>query len=74
MNTVVIYGPPGCGKAFRAVDLMFHHGCSRVQEEWDGESPLLPGTLALTNVEPPYAVDVDRIIFFHAKSIAPADQ
>lgn len=69
MKTIVIHGPQGCGKTTNAEVLMMYHGCARVQDDWDGEAPLQPGTLALTNREPPYAVDVDLVIRFAGETI-----
>lgn len=72
MRTVVVFGPQGCGKTRNAERLMMAYGCSRVQEEWDGLAPLPPGTLALTNLAPPYGVDVDEAVSFGVAKTAAA--
>ena len=35
VNTVVVYGPQGCGKSVRSAELMARFGCTRVQDDWD---------------------------------------
>lgn len=61
---VVVYGPAGCGKSRAAESLMMRFGCSGLQDEWDGVSPLDSGVLALTNVPPPYyGVDAQVVLF-----------
>lgn len=64
MSRVVVYGPQGCGKSTQAGSLMMRYGCQRVQEEWDGVSPIHAYTLVLTNLQPPYGVDVDLLVDF----------
>lgn len=58
MALVIIYGPQGSGKTKHAEALKQHFGCTRIVE-WD-ERPqgqaLRDGDLALTNLEPPFAV------------------
>ncbi|MCU7904465.1 MAG: hypothetical protein KZQ76_01185 [Candidatus Thiodiazotropha sp. (ex Epidulcina cf. delphinae)] len=64
-NSVVVYGPQGCGKTMVAEQLKEHFGCIEVNDdEWDGSIPLRDGVLVLTDVSPPYAVAVQRIINF----------
>ncbi len=63
-KTVVVYGPQGCGKSRNAGALMVRYGCERVQDNWDGVSPIAPGALVMTNVHPPYAVGVDVVVPF----------
>ncbi|MEW8000692.1 MAG: hypothetical protein AB2795_19275 [Candidatus Thiodiazotropha endolucinida] len=66
-NTVVVYGPQGCGKTMVAEQLKEHFGCTEVKDdEWDGSTLLREGELALTNVPPPYAVSVQKIIKFES--------
>lgn len=64
MKTVIVYGPQGCGKSQHADLLLAMFGCSLLVDGWDGESSLQDGSLALTNVEPPYAVQADRVLSF----------
>ena len=48
-NTVVIHGPQGCGKTRNAQALAAHFGCSRVVDDWNGQSKIEEGSLVLTN-------------------------
>lgn len=48
---VIVSGPQGCGKTRFAEQLSDVFGCERIVDEWDGESELQPGDLALTNAE-----------------------
>jgi hypothetical protein len=61
---VVVYGPPGCGKSQQSESLKAQFGCSSIVDEWDGQSPLPDGALALTHLAPPFAVAVDRAVAF----------
>ncbi|MCU7839753.1 MAG: ATP-binding protein [Candidatus Thiodiazotropha sp. (ex Troendleina suluensis)] len=64
-NSVVVFGPQGCGKTTVAEQLKEYFGCSEVNDdEWDGCTPLREGVLVLTNVAPPYVVPVERVIDF----------
>jgi len=51
-RTVIVYGPQGCGKTNASDRLMRHFGCTELVDDWDGESPLPDGALALTNRKP----------------------
>ncbi len=53
LQTIVIYGPQGCGKTQHAQALATHFSCLFIADEWDGVQPLPDGVLALTNVNPP---------------------
>ena len=58
MPLVIIYGPQGTGKGLHAEALKKHFGCQRIVE-WDNpkrSEMLRDGDLALTNLEPPFAV------------------
>lgn len=46
--TIIVHGPPGCGKTRNKERLRQHFGATRVVDEWDGKTPLRPGDLALT--------------------------
>ena len=46
-SPVVIYGPQGCGKTRNAQALAAHFGCSRIVDDWDGQSKIEDGCLVL---------------------------
>ena len=71
---MVIHGKPGCGKTLCATYLKARYQCRRVLDEWDGQTPLAPGDLALTHVAPPYQVDVDVVESFDDALEAEIDQ
>lgn len=48
-STVVIHGPQGCGKTRNARALAAHFGCSRIVDDWDGQSKIEEGSLVLIN-------------------------
>jgi MoxR-like ATPase len=48
-NTVVIHGPQGCGKTRNAQALAAHFGCSRIVDDWNGQSKIEEGSLVLIN-------------------------
>ncbi|MCH2341476.1 hypothetical protein ACGFZ7_16365 [Pseudomonas sp. NPDC047963] len=45
---IIIVAPQGAGKTTHAQALKEAFGCSRIVDEWNGLSKLLPGDLALT--------------------------
>ncbi len=50
-NTVVIHGPPGCGKTVHQDELAKRFGCTAIVDCWrdrDHRQPLTPGALHLT--------------------------
>lgn len=47
-----------------AVSRLVRFGCTRVQDDWNGSSPIAPGVLALTNALPPYAAMADVVVHF----------
>lgn len=47
-STVVIHGPQGCGKTRNAQALAAHFGCSRIVDDWNGQSKI-EGSLVLIN-------------------------
>lgn len=51
-NTIVVYGPQGCGKTRQAQTLAAQHGCESIVDEWHEGAALVPGALHLTNVRP----------------------
>jgi hypothetical protein len=51
-RTVVVCAPQGAGKTKYAEALRAMFGCSSIVDDWDGESPLPAGALALTNSMP----------------------
>ena len=48
-NTVLIHGPQGCGKTRNAQALAAHFGCSRIVDDWNGQSKIEEGSLVLIN-------------------------
>jgi hypothetical protein len=48
VNTIIVYGPPGCGKTYHADVLLAHFGLSRLVDEWGPCYPLQAGALHLT--------------------------
>lgn len=50
---VIIIALQGVGKSLNAAQLMSALGCSRVVEEWNGQTPLQPGDMALTCLDVP---------------------
>ncbi len=48
-STVVIHGPQGCGKTRNAQALAAHFGCSRIVDDWNGQSKIEEGSLVLIN-------------------------
>lgn len=49
-NTVVVFGPRGCGKTFNANALAAHFGLHIVVDDWDPHMHrLTPGALHLSN-------------------------
>jgi len=49
-RTIIIVAPQGSGKTQHAQKLKEKLGCTRIVDEWDGQTPLRPGDLALTNL------------------------
>lgn len=47
---IVIVGPQASGKTHNAEAFRTHYGMKRIVDDWDGETNLCPGDLALTNV------------------------
>ena len=58
---IIITGSQGSGKTTHAKALMQHFGCDILVDDWDGRSPLLDGTLALTNHPDPDAAQSNEI-------------
>jgi hypothetical protein len=50
MSTIIVYGPQGCGKTLVAPALRRCFGCRSIVDDWDGEGPLPPESLVLTNL------------------------
>lgn len=48
---LIIVGPQASGKTKNAAFFLKVFGCTRLVEDWDGQSSLVSGDLALTNVE-----------------------
>lgn len=62
LQSVVVYGPQGCGKSMKAPELLQQFGCVEIVDEWDGQTNLHPGQLALTHLVPPYQGPVDLVV------------
>ena len=51
--TVIVYGPPACGKTRNARKLARHFGVKKIVDNWwPAEHALTPGALHLTNEHP----------------------
>jgi hypothetical protein len=61
--TVIVYGPPACGKTRASGFLARHFGCDSIVDGWNGRDVLPPNCLALT-VEKP-ALQGARVFAFH---------
>jgi hypothetical protein len=65
-NSVVVYGPQGCGKTSNAEALLKRFGKKHLIDGWDGLSRLDDNVLALTDVEPPYGDDIGFVKYSEA--------
>lgn len=61
-QTIIVHGPQGCGKSRNAQGLQHRFGCTSITDGWDGRKSLQPGTLALTNCEPPFKSDKGALV------------
>lgn len=59
---VIIVGPQGSGKTTNAAKLMKIFGAARLVDDWDGQTPLQDGDLALTNSDYLPAVMRGRVL------------
>lgn len=50
--TVYVSAPQGAGKTRHAEALCALFGCTGIVDEWDGSSPVPPGSLVLTQMVP----------------------
>lgn len=48
-RTYILVGPQGIGKSTHAARLAKLLGCRAIQDEWNGQDLIHPGTLAITN-------------------------
>ena len=53
MKSVIVYGPPGCGKTRNKKLLMMYFNLSKVQDEWSPGQDVPEDTLLLTTVPMP---------------------
>ena len=60
-KAVIIYGPQGCGKTCRAIELATFYGKTRIIDDWQPGMPLPSDALVLTSVE-----GVEGAIYFTA--------
>lgn len=78
MKSVIIYGPPKCGKTRNRVRLARRFGLTKIIDGWDEHtskvplSKLLEGHLVLTNCRPSWASEKNRRVmsFEHAMKLA----
>lgn len=49
--TVIVYGPPGCGKTLRKEAIRRHFSCPLVIDEWQPGQRLTIGAVHLTNAQ-----------------------
>ncbi|WP_191126167.1 dATP/dGTP diphosphohydrolase domain-containing protein [Mesorhizobium sp. B2-1-2] len=49
MNTVIVYGPQGCGKTTNAEALLKHFGCEGIEDGWSLNEHIQAGALHLTD-------------------------
>jgi hypothetical protein len=53
MQSLVVYGPKGCGKTKNAARLAKHFGLSQIIDDWcEGQTIPAQGALVLTQSEP----------------------
>lgn len=51
-KTVIVFGPPGCGKTRNAAALKRFYGCNAIIDEWEEGDRVSPGALHLTIQQP----------------------
>lgn len=49
MNTIIVYGPQGCGKTTNAEALRKHFGCDEIIDDWESDRSAKEGSLHLTS-------------------------
>ena len=52
MKTVIVYGPPRCGKTRNKASLAKHFGCDTVVDGWSEDQPIVQGALHLALKKP----------------------
>ncbi len=50
MNSIIVYGPPGCGKTTNKEKLAAHYSKSHIVDNWTPEDCIPDNALILTNV------------------------
>lgn len=65
-ESVVVYGPQGCGKTLSAKVLQSIYGLDVVVDDWDGAEAIGDGVLVLTNALPPYTANASWVSFSEA--------
>ena len=58
----VIYGAPGSGKTRHAQQLVAHFQAKGVMDEWDGQTEIPDGYIALTNVPVAGAINIEDVL------------
>jgi len=67
---VIVHGPQACGKTQNSAKFAVAFGCKKIVDDWDGQSPVPAGALALTSVEPPFATKGKVVSFGDACRLA----
>lgn len=62
MSIVIIHSLYGSGKTRRAQKLKHHYNCTRIVEDWDGQTKLKKGDLAFTSKRPPFNVHNAKVV------------
>lgn len=68
--SVIIHGPQACGKTRNAKAFADAFACKRIVDDWDGRSNVPSGSLALTNIEPPFSTNAKVMSFTEACRLA----
>jgi len=69
MNIVIVHGKQGCGKTRRSEQLKKHFKCKCIIDDWDGESQLKDGDLAITCQRPPFNISGAKVVDFVSTKI-----
>lgn len=69
-DSVLIYGPPGCGKTFNSKELLKRFKLSVLIDGWDGSTEIPKrGALILTNTKPEKGLGGIKIMSFNKLGI-----
>lgn len=64
MKSVIVYGPPACGKTRNAQALLNGFGLDRLEDDWEGQHYQSIGVLYLTNHVPARFSSYRRVFSF----------